>query len=219
MNRCTRVAALIVGTMLFGGQIRAEPAQEGYSAAALYNLANSFARAGRPGMAVLNYERAGLLAPNDPDIEANLRLVRESTHQPVRSRNWFERIATMASPEATAWLGIIGILTAGASLLTGVLSVRFRWLRRMGTVAGIGLVGLNVCNAVVLWPTLHAGVIISAQADVRVSPVPMGDSLFVLPEAETVMIKAEHEGFVLIETRTGRTGWVSRASLASVVSR
>jgi hypothetical protein len=219
MNRCVRLAALILGTMLLGGQIRAEPAQEGYSAAGLYNLANAFARAGKPGMAVLNYERAGLLAPNDPDIEANLRLVRESTHQPVKSRNWFERIATMASPQATAWLGVIGVLIVGAGWLTGVLSVRYRWIRRMGTVAGIGLVGLTFCNAVVLWPTLHAGVIISAQAPVRVSPVPMGDSLFVLPEAETVAIKAEHEGFVLIETRAGRTGWVSRANLASVISR
>jgi hypothetical protein len=95
--------------------------------------------------------------------------------------------------------------------------VRFPWIRRIGIFAGVGLVGLTVCNAIVLWPTLHAGVIVSAEAAVRVSPVPMGDSLFVLPEAETVSIKAEHEGFVLIETRTGRSGWVARANLASVV--
>jgi hypothetical protein len=217
MNRCARLAALIVCAILLSGQIRAEPAQEGYSAAGLYNLANSFARAGKPGMAVLNYERASLLAPNDPDIEANLRLVRESSHQPVKPRNWLERMATIAGPQVTAWLGVIGILIAGAGLLTGVHSVRFRWIRRLGIVAGIGLAGLTVGNAVALWPILHAGVVISAQAPVRVSPVPMGDSLFVLPEAETVMIKAEHEGFVLIETRAGRTGWVSRANLASVV--
>ena len=219
MKRRARLTVLIVGTMLLVGHTRAEPAQEGYSAAGLYDLANSFARAGKPGMAVLNYERAGLLAPNDPDIEANLRLVRESSHQPVRSRNWLERMATIASPQTTAWLGVIGILIAGAGVLSGVLSIRFRWIRRMGVLAGIGLVGLTVGNAMVLWPTLHAGVIISVQAPVRVSPVPMGDSLFVLPEAETVMIKAEHEGFVLVETRTGRTGWVSRANLASVVPR
>jgi len=32
----------------------------------LYNLANAYARAGKPGLAVLNYERAKLLEPNDP---------------------------------------------------------------------------------------------------------------------------------------------------------
>jgi hypothetical protein len=228
MRRNVRVVALIAAAILLGGQIRAEPAQEtqptqetqpGYSAAGLYNLANSFARSGKPGMAVLNYERARLLAANDPDIEANLRFVRESAHLPAKSRNRLERMATMISPRAMAWLGALGILIAGVSLLAGEFVSRFRWLRRMAMAAGLGLAGLTFCNAAVLWPRLHAGVIISATAPVRVSPVPMGDSLFVLPEAETVMIKAEHEGFVLIETGTGRTGWVSSANLAAVVPR
>jgi hypothetical protein len=219
MSRSVRVAALVAAAILLGGQIRAEPAQPGYSAAGLYNLANSFARDGKPGMAVLNYERARLLAPNDPDIEANLRFVRESAHLPATSRNRLERVATMMSPRAMAWLGVLGILIAGAGLLAGEFAARLRWIRRIGVVAGLGLAGLTICNAAVLWPTLHAGVIITGTAPVRVSPVPMGDSLFVLPEAETVMIKAEHEGFVLIETRAGRTGWVSSANLVAVVPR
>jgi hypothetical protein len=219
MSRSIRLAALVAAAILLGGQIRAEPAQPGYSAAGLYNLANSFARTGKPGMAVLNYERARLLAPNDPDIEANLRFVRESVHLPTGSRNRLERVVTIMSPRAMAWLGALGILIAGLSLLAGELDSRFRWIRRMAVAAGIGLVGMTVGNGVVLWPTLHAGVIISGAAPVRVSPVPMGDSLFVLPEAETVMIKAEHEGFVLIETGAGRTGWVSNANLAAVVPR
>ena len=217
MIRRALLTAWIAGAMLLGGQVQAEPATPGYSAEALYNQANSFARAGKPGMAVLNYERARLLAPNDADNEANLRLVRETAHQAVKPRSWLERAATAASPQATAWLGVLGVLMAGLGLLIGVFSGRFRWIRRMGIVAGMGLIGLTIGNAVILWPTLHAGVIISPQAPVRVSPVPMGDSLFVLPEAETVTIKAEHEGFFLIETRAGRSGWVSQANLAAVI--
>ena len=219
MTRSVRAVALIAAAILLGGQIRAEPTQPGYSAAGLYNLANSFARSGKPGMAVLNFERARVLAPYDPDIEANLRFVRESAHLPTKSRNRLERVATVLSPRAMAWLGALGILIAGVGLLAGEFGARFRWLRRIGVVAGLGLVGMTVGNGVVLWPTLHAGVIISGTAPVHVSPVPMGDSLFVLPEAETVMIKAEHEGFVLIETGAGRTGWVSSANLAPVVPR
>src|SRR5271154_658018 len=70
-------------------QLPAQP-QPGYSASALYNLANSFARAGKPGLAVLNYERARLLDPKDPDIEANLRHVREASAQPPDSRSRFQ---------------------------------------------------------------------------------------------------------------------------------
>jgi len=47
----------------------------------------------------------------------------------------------------------------------------------------------------------------------------MGEASFVLPEAETVKMTAEYEGFVLVQTRAGRTGWVSRANLAPVVPR
>jgi hypothetical protein len=45
----------------------------------------------------------------------------------------------------------------------------------------------------------------------------MGDTAFVLREAETVTMTAEHEDFILIRTHTGRTGWVARASLGAVV--
>jgi hypothetical protein len=45
----------------------------------------------------------------------------------------------------------------------------------------------------------------------------MGDPLFVLPEAETVRINAVYEGFVLVQTRAGRTGWASSANVAPVV--
>ena len=55
----------------------AASAPEGYSAPALYNLGNAYARTGKPGLAVLNYERARLLDPSDPDLETNLRHVRD----------------------------------------------------------------------------------------------------------------------------------------------
>ena len=74
--RAPTIAMLILGLGLWGGQSLAQPSQPRYSADGLYNLANSYARAGKPGLAVLNYERAALLAPNDADINANLEYVR-----------------------------------------------------------------------------------------------------------------------------------------------
>jgi len=190
-----------------------------YSAAGLYNLANSYARAGKPGMAVLNYERAGLLAPGDPDIEANLRFVLRSSHLPSEPPNWFVRSVSLASPTVISWAGFIGLLIAGASVVAERLYPRHRRMRRAGTVLGVALVGLTVYHGAVLWPKLHEAVVITNAAPVRVSPVPMGDLLFVLPEAESVRMTMEHEGFVLIQTREGRTGWVARTNLAPIVPR
>jgi hypothetical protein len=190
-----------------------------YSAAALYNLANSYARAGKPGMAVVNYERASLLAPNDPDIEANLRHVREAAHLPAESRTWLERAATVISPTVVSWLGVIGVFMLGASILAGRLYSRHRGMRLTAAVIGIALIGTTVASGLVVWPKLHEAVVLTAATPVRVSPVPMGDQLFVLPEAETVRMTAEHEGFVLVQTKAGRRGWVSRANLAPVVPK
>jgi hypothetical protein len=218
MNNCARLAVLALNLAVGAGQVHAEPAQVGYSAAGLYNLGNSYARQGKPGMAVLNYERANLLSPNDPDIDANLSYVRASSHLPAPSRSTFDRVARIASPFALSWIGVIGLIIVGGSALAAQLSSRHSWLRRSTLLLGISMISLTVCNAVALWPLLHEGVVIAA-TPARVSPVPMGDSLFMLPEAETVKITAEHEGFFLVQTGAGRTGWVSRSTVAPVVPR
>jgi hypothetical protein len=191
-------------------------AASGYSAAGLYNLANAYARAGKPGLAVLYYERARLLAPNDPDIAANLRHVRDASHLASDPDNWFARVSVVASPTLLAWTGVIGLLLVGSGVILGRLHARYRWVRRLAVPLGIALIALTVANGVVLWPLLHEAVVLTAAA-VRVAPVPMGDPLFVLPEAETVKITAEHDEFVLVETRAGRSGWVARANIAAVV--
>jgi hypothetical protein len=213
----TLLTALIAGLVLVGWQARAQSPQVGYSAADLYNTANAYARAGKPGMAVLYYERARLLAPNDPDIEANLRLVRASWQLPSESRPALVRAIPRAGPTLLACGGVTGLLIVGLSLLAGQVYSRYRWPRRAATVIGIAMIGLTAVNAVVLWPTLHEVVVIAGNTAVRVSPAPMGDPLFTLTEAETVKMTAEYAGFVLVQTRAGRTGWAARANLAPIV--
>jgi hypothetical protein len=217
MTGRTPLTALIVGLILAAWQARPQAAQAGYSAAGLYNAGNAYARAGKPGMAVLNYERASLLAPNDPDIEANLRLVREPLRLPSESRTALARAVPRAGPDWLAWSGVTGLLIVGLSLLAGQVNPGHRWVRRAATLSGIAMIGLTAANAMVLWPKLHEAVVIASNTAVRVSPAPMGDPLFVLTEAETVEMMAEHEGFVLVQTRAGRTGWAAHASLAPIV--
>jgi len=214
------IAWLILGFLYLACRTQAAAAEEkGYSASALYNSANAYARAGKPGLAVLNYERASLLAPDDADVDANLRFVRESAHVAAEPRRWMDRLVTVARPAVVAWLGVAGVVMLGAGLLAGLLAPRRRRTHRAAMVVGAALVAFTVGNGMVLWPKLHEAVILIAATPARASPVPMGDPLFVLPEAETVRITAEHEDFVLVRTRVGRTGWVSRANLAAVVPR
>jgi hypothetical protein len=219
MSARMRLACLALGVLMGASQADAEATPAGYSAAGLYNLANSYARAGKPGLAILNYERAGLLAPGDPDIEANLRFVRTSAHLPVDSRNTIDRLARVGTPFVLSWIGVFGIVLIGASAVAAQLSSRHRRLRIAALLLGFVMIGSAICSGAALWPTLHSGVVIAASTPARVSPVPMADSLFVLQEGETVKISAEHEGFTLIRTAAGRSGWVANSQLAPIVPR
>jgi hypothetical protein len=224
--RAPKIALLILGLALWSGLTLAQqlqpaeppqPSQPRYSADGLYNLANSYARAGKPGLAVLNYERAALLAPDDADINSNMEYVRASAHVPTEPRTRFARVAQAASPNFAAWIGVLGIALVGVAMLAKRIAPRFRWLRAGAVLLGVALIALTVSNAELLWPRIHEAVVLINQTPARVSPVPMGDTAFVLREAETVTMTAEHEDFVLIRTRGGLSGWVARANLGAVV--
>lgn len=215
--RASKMAMLIAGLALWAGQAFGQPSQPLYSADGFYNLANSYARAGKPGLAVLSYERAALLAPDDPDINANLAYVRASAHVSMKPQNRFARLAQATSPTSAAWLGVLGIALVGIGLVARRVAPRFLWVPSGGILLGFALIALTASNAMLLWPRMHEAVILIDQTPARVSPAPMADPAFVLREAESVTMTAEHEDFILIRTRSGLSGWVARANLGAVM--
>jgi uncharacterized membrane protein YwaF len=111
------------------------------------------------------------------------------------------------------------LLVAGVSVLARWLYPRHRHKLLAATLVGIALLGATVGSGVTLWPIMHEAVVVTQTAPVRVSPVPIEEALFVLPEASIVRMLAEHDGFVLIRTKAGRTGWAQRANLAPIVPK
>jgi hypothetical protein len=213
-----RAAGLVAFAVLAVAVAWANSAPTGYDVDQLYNLGNAYARAGQPGLAVLSYERARLLAPVDADIEINLRRVREAARASPEPRGSLEPLR-MPSPLYVAGVGLAGLLMVGLSAMAWRRKTKWPRLLALGVVVGGGLIGSAACNAWLVWPKLHSAVVIAANAPVRAAPAPLGDALFVLPEAETVDITAEHEDFVLIKTLQGRAGWMSRAAVALIVPR
>ncbi len=193
--------------------------QSGYSAAALYNLANAYARSGKPGFAILNYERARLLEPNDPDTNANLRHVRDTSGLPPRSFSRVDRLTGIVGPAVIAWVGVLGLLIAGSCALARRRFPRHRGKLVAGAILGLSFLGISVASGIALWPVMHEAVVIVHSAPVRVSPVPIEEALFELPEGTIINTGAEHDGFVLVRTSTGRTGWVPASNLAAIVPK
>jgi hypothetical protein len=215
--RASTMAILIAGLALWAAQAFAQPSQPLYSANGLYNLGNSYARAGKPGLAVLSYERAALLAPDDPDINANLAYVRAAAHVSIKPQNRIARLVQATSPTSAAWLGVLGIAFVGMGLVARRAVPRFVWIPGGAILLGVALIALTASNAMLLWPRMHEAVVLIDQTPARVSPAPMADTAFVLREAQSVTIRAQHEDFILIRTRGGLSGWVAGANLGAVV--
>jgi hypothetical protein len=194
-------------------------ATSSYSAASLFNQANAWARESKTGLAVLNYERAQLLAPNDADIAANLHQVRAKAGLPDASENWLTRSLTCVRPNTMAWLGSFGLALAGLCLLLVRLYPRRRLAFRSLTFAAALLVATAIGGAISMWPRVNEAVVIAREAPALTSPVLAAEPLFKLREGETVTVRAEHQDFTLVQTTADRSGWVPREDLARVAPR
>lgn len=204
--------AAVPGTAAFG-------TRSGYSLAGLYDAGNAYARAGRLGMAILYYQRAQLLAPGDDDVEANLRAVRAAAGLPAATGSAASRALGNLDPMLVSGMAGLGLVLMALAAAAIPALRPHRLVRLAGGGLGAALVALVLANAVLVWPRLHAAVVIARSAPVRAAPAPMSGPVFTLREGESVRLRAEYEGFALVQTGAGRSGWAWHADLAAVAPR
>jgi hypothetical protein len=192
------------------------PDSSAYSAAALYDLGNFYAHTGHPAMAVLNYERALIFAPRDPDIQANLRRIRESVGAPSPNGTWFSRHDRWANPNVLYWVGIIGLLLAGLSLVLRRAGFAHRTVLSVAAVVGIALMGLAIGDALATTSILHEAVAMSATA-ARAAPIPGAEPIFTVALADILSVHEVHGSYDLVTDSQGRAGWVASSDLQPVI--
>lgn len=187
-----------------------------YSAAALYNAGNAAARAGELPRAILDYERALVLAPHDADVQANLHMVQvRAGAASVADRDW-RRVPRLAPPALMLSAGLVGLLLLATAWLARELVPRGRVPLGLAAGAGALLLALTLLDALATAPLLGDAVTLKPCA-AAASPTPNGEPLFTLPGGETVTIESSHGEFALIRDAQGREGWVAGAALERVV--
>ena len=192
-------------------------AQQGYSAPVLFNLANAQQCAGQLGQAILNYERAALLTPNDPDLAANVKSARQKAGLEPEHRSPIKKAVRTLT--MNSWLGLAA---AAMFLITVAESLKHLRPQARGglnfgsvlaafalqvAISALGLRGPEVCRAVVMAPEVVAGV----------SPVTVAQPVFKLRAGEVVTLQQRHETFALIRDQAGHEGWVKMDEIARVI--
>jgi hypothetical protein len=216
-----KVGAVLAGTLLVCAFATAQShagqnIEADYSAPALYDLGNQAARAGKPALAVLNYERALLLAPNDEDARANLNAVRKSAGIMTPPANWLARHARLGAPNLMYWLGLLGLVLGGGGMLAYRLRVPKSKPMAVAALMGAAIVVASIGDAVATMPVLDEAVVMQA-SPASASPVVGAEPQFTLPVAEVVRIRDRHQRFVLVEDSLNRQGWIPESNVASVI--
>lgn len=197
------------------------------SATLLYNLGNALYRQGDYAHAILYFERAHRLAPNDSEITENLELAQSKTQDKIEAipefflSRWFHAVVSIASPKG--WQIII--LSVVALLLAAVVTImlgRSYTLRKWSLVATLVLVVLLICSianatySANLVSNTDEAVIIPTMVSVKGSPETSSVDKFVLHAGTKVRIDEEVGDWLKITIADGNKGWVAKHEIERI---
>jgi len=218
-NRFKQAAtAYAIGDYSLASQIFASMTVEGISASLLYNLANSYAKSGKTGLAILNYERALRLAPGDSDISGNLELVRKEKGIFQEERTLGQRFVVLLG--LNQWT----ILATGTFMLFATLLLLPSSRHIKKNVRSIGVsVCIFLCFGAITgmygrYAHFHDGVVVVSDARIRISPFESAASIGTIREGRLFTPLKTHNDYVRIVDETGRTGWLAASAFTSIAS-
>jgi hypothetical protein len=192
-------------------------AREGFSAPVLFNLGNAYYQEGKLGLAIVNYERAQLLAPRDADISFNLHLARAKAGLADRPIPWFERAAGFFSLNILSWLGAAAIFFIGAGFVARQFTSRNRFGWSAAMIASTCVLLATVLAMGMRWSELSQAVVTAKNTSVYISPVTVGQPLYAVAEGQTVEVVKTHGDFLLVEMNDGHRGWIKRAVISRLI--
>jgi tetratricopeptide (TPR) repeat protein len=203
---------------------------QGFSSAELYyNLGNAYYKINKPGKAVLNYERALLIATaeNRSDIEYNLELVRKSLIDEIEVlpqfflKKWKNNIRRLTSSEGWSiialllfWLGIGGFVVW--------LKGKRRQQKKIGFVAGLAILifssvpFLMAIDSSNLEKDSGLAVIMANEVDLRSAPDEVSKSIFLLHEGTSVALLDQIGDWYKVKLLNGEEGWLPKKILEKV---
>ncbi len=194
--------------------------KQGESAEIYYNLGNSYYKSGNIAKAILNYERALLLQPSNPDIRANLDIARAKTIDKITPIPENFLVAgfksVVYSADLNTW-AVMAIACFGLFLLSLCLFLfsRKRRVKKTGFIFGILFFLFTIaCNIFAQQQknTLlnrDKAIVISPSVTVHSTPSESGTKLFVLHEGHKIEIKDDSmRDWKEICLEDGKVGWI-----------
>lgn len=197
------------------------------SAEVYYNLGNAYFKAGQVAPSVLNYERALKLAPNDEDIQFNLRLVNLSVKDKVEVIpelffvTWWKTTLNIFTVDGWAWSSVIAFVIGLVGLLLFKLSSE-ESMKRLTFYTGIIALlwaGFSIYAAEKAYDHVvndKRAVVFTSTQTAKSAPDQKGKDLFVIHEGLVVTVQDKLNGWARIKLSNGDIGWIPESTVVSI---
>lgn len=198
----------------------------GESAEVYYNLGNAYYKLGRIAPAILNYERALSMSPNDGDTRFNLEMARLRTEDRIEPADGFfgrsfASVRNLLSVDAWAATALLCFVLFAGCLVLFFFSKWMR-LRKTGFYLGLLLLFITIMANVFAWSErqdliVHdAAIVFTPTVTIKSSPDRSGTDLFILHEGTKVTIKNTLGDWLEIRLGDGKEGWIPRKDLERI---
>ena len=198
--------------------------ETGYESPELYyNIANSYYKSNRLAYAILYYERAKLLAPNDEDIIFNLSLANShitdkiNVISPMLIKTWYNSASSFLPGDTWSVISIASFVLL-LILFSVFLYSHKATIRRLTFYLSIlslliTFLSFSFAGHEAKLQTEHNSAIIFNSITVKSSPDNYGTDLFLLHEGTKVTVLQNENDWMKIKLSDGNEGWVKNESL------
>lgn len=192
----------------------------GYEAAEIYyNLGNCYYKTKQYSKAILNFERAKIISPNDEDINFNLELSKRYVVDKIEVlpqifiSNWIREFTGAMSSDNWAIFSILTFLLS-LFLIALYLFMRVLIIRKIAFWSGVLMFGFAVITFFCAWEqkkeidnNKHA-IVFTPTVNVKSSPDENGTVLFVIHEGLKVSVQDKIGDWYRIHLSDGNVGWL-----------
>ena len=199
--------------------------KSGASVDLYYNLGNAYYRTDNITRAVINYERALLLAPGDKDVRFNLQMARSKTIDKITPESemffvtWWRDLTRCMSIDGWMTLGIAAFVLMLAGLLMYMFLTPLT-LRKCGFYGAVAMLVLTLlANLSALsqhTDQIHrsTAIIMAPSVAVKSSPSQTSTDLFLIHEGSKVeILDATMRDWMEVQFEEGKQGWVPVSAL------
>ena len=193
------------------------------SSALFYNLGNTFFKKGNIPEAILFYERALRLSPNDEDVRYNLDIANTYITDKITPldnvfiTNWWESITYAFSVTTWAVMFIILLLIA-STLITAYFIASNRKIKQLGLIGGALVFSISILVVIVTNSAFNRlndehAIVFSPTVNVKSEPTLNSTDQFVIHQGLKVEILDTDGDWTRIRLSDGNSGWLQSQSI------